>query len=187
MTTLDDANLPDYAHLPIREGLPKESTWEIFGDRYELGTLNFLTPERVAAAARLARTGRRFNLSLPLNIPSWRPDDTQPAARPSWMPESENPAGRRPYRHENFVLPDGLLRDELVHDFNPQGSSQWDGLGHMAHPRYGCYNGVSPADLVPGDASKLSIGRWAEHGGIIGRGVLLDIPRHFAAEGLAYD
>ena len=64
MTVIDESKLPDFDELPGSEGFPKDtSTGGLFGDSYELGTLNFLTPERVAEAAKLAKTGRRFNLS----------------------------------------------------------------------------------------------------------------------------
>src|SRR5690242_18624721 len=57
------AHLPSYADLPIRPGLPARSAWGVFGDDDQLGTLNLLTPDRVAEAARLVRTGRVFPLS----------------------------------------------------------------------------------------------------------------------------
>jgi hypothetical protein len=36
----------------------------------QLGTLNFLTPERRAAAATLVKRGAVFNLDLPLHLPA---------------------------------------------------------------------------------------------------------------------
>ena len=86
MTVIDESKLPDFDDLPGSEGFPKDTSWGLFGDSYELGTLNFLTPERVAEAAKLAKTGRRFNLSLPLNLPS-HTQSGETKIRPSWMPE----------------------------------------------------------------------------------------------------
>ena len=180
MTVIDESKLPDFDDLPGSEGFPKDTSWGLFGDSYELGTLNFLTPERVAEAAKLAKTGRRFNLSLPLNLPS-HTQSSETKIRPSWMPEpkeGEEPPGRKPYTHDMFLMPDGLLKDEVIQNFNPQASSQWDGLGHIRHPKHGGYNGVSPDDIRPGDESKLSIGKWAQAGGIFGRGVLIDVVRN---------
>ena len=37
---------------------------------------------------------------------------------------------------------------------------------------------MSPDDIRPGDDSKLSIGKWAQAGGIFGRGVLIDVVRN---------
>lgn len=173
MAKIDEGKLPPYGELPGKPDLPRETSWGIFGDDYQLGTLNFLTPERVKAAARLVKTGKRFNLNLPLNQP-------------------HHPEGsmRGPYKHEPIVIQGGIgagQLDEVLHAFNPQASTQWDGLGHVRHPRYGFYNGVNPDDVVPGDRSKLSIGKWTDAGGIVGRGLLLDVERYCAANGVAYN
>ena len=41
--------LPSYAELPIRPGLPQGCAWGVFGDDDQVGTFNFLTPERANA------------------------------------------------------------------------------------------------------------------------------------------
>ena len=57
--------LPDYADLPPapRGG---RSGWGLFGAGDNLGLVNLMTPERVAAAARLVRRGQLFCLDMPL-------------------------------------------------------------------------------------------------------------------------
>jgi len=62
--------IPPYADLPINADAPPGSSWGVFGRGDQLGTLNFLTPERRAAAAQLARRGAVFNLDLPLDLPA---------------------------------------------------------------------------------------------------------------------
>ena len=59
------SELPRYQDLPTapRGG---RSAWGLFGPDDNLGLVNLMTPERVAAAARLVRTGRMFPLDLPL-------------------------------------------------------------------------------------------------------------------------
>jgi hypothetical protein len=42
------------------------SNWGRWGEEDRLGTLNYLTPERVVEAARDVRTGRLVNLGLPV-------------------------------------------------------------------------------------------------------------------------
>ena len=42
----------------VREMAKRFSNWGRWGDDDELGTVNFITPEKVASAARLARTGK---------------------------------------------------------------------------------------------------------------------------------
>lgn len=45
-----------------------------------------------------------------------------------------------PMRHEVFDLMDNVLDDRLD-NFFPQGSTQWDGFGHFAHPTKGFFGG----------------------------------------------
>ena len=58
---------PAFEELPLREGDPLFSAWGLYGLDDELGTLNLLTPEVVAEAAREVQTGVRIGLDLPIN------------------------------------------------------------------------------------------------------------------------
>jgi kynurenine formamidase len=121
----------------------------------DLGSLALLTPERVAAAAKLVRSGRRFPLDLPLDVPS-----------PQFF-------GREPYRHEVFKLGLDNVYDDKLDNFFPQGSTQWDGFGHFGHAELGFFGGRTAADV---QAKTLGIEAWARTG-IAGRGLLLDVER----------
>ena len=57
--------LPNYADLPPapRGG---RSAWGMFGAGDNLGLVNLMTPERIAAAARLVRRGQVFCLDMPI-------------------------------------------------------------------------------------------------------------------------
>ena len=46
------------------------NNWGRFGDLDQLGTANLLTPDRVAAAAALVTTGKRFSLGLLIGPPT---------------------------------------------------------------------------------------------------------------------
>jgi hypothetical protein len=48
-----EQHLPSYDELPVKPHYPPGSAWGLWGDEDELGTLNLLTPERVAEAAKL--------------------------------------------------------------------------------------------------------------------------------------
>jgi hypothetical protein len=52
---------PTYEELTRRVDAPPGSSWGLFGQGDQLGTLNFLTEERTAAAAGLVRRGATFN------------------------------------------------------------------------------------------------------------------------------
>src|SRR5690606_8645281 len=72
-----------------------------------------------------------------------------------------------------------------IDSFYLQASSQLDALRHIGHPVHGFYGGLSPADNNE-TSDALGIHSWAEVG-IAGRGVLLDVPRYFEAQGKTYD
>ena len=51
--------------------------WGRWGDDDELGTLNFITPDTVRAAAALVRSGRRATMAIPMNTAAG-PDNPSP-------------------------------------------------------------------------------------------------------------
>ncbi|MEI9928477.1 MAG: hypothetical protein WDN44_13250 [Sphingomonas sp.] len=127
------------------------------GDNY--GTLNFLTPTQVAAAARLVKSGETVSLDLPLG-----------------QPQPQFWAHRPPVVHAVRTHRRG--RDDHLDGFNLQGSTQWDGLRHVRFRQFGYYGGIEDDVLDASDA--IGIGHWAERG-IIGRGVLIDVAAYLAA------
>jgi hypothetical protein len=159
------AVLPRYEDLPRVDGTAEGHAWEVWPAGDQLGTINFLTPVRVAAAAALVREGVVVNLTLPLDEPN-----------PGLFPD------RRGYtRHEERLGSVG--RDDSVDGLYLQGSSQWDGLRHIRHRTAGYYGGRDDADL---DAGALGIDVLARNG-IVGRGVLIDVGFAAAERGLAPD
>jgi hypothetical protein len=88
----------------------------VFGDDDQLGTLNLLTPERVADAARLVRSGRGYPLSHEM-------DATIGAMR------------RPPFRHVIEFVATGA--DDRYDNLSTQGSTCWDSMSRIAHPVHG--------------------------------------------------
>jgi kynurenine formamidase len=152
-------DIPRYADLPSSADAPPGSAWGVFGRDDQLGTLNFLTPERRAHAATLVERGVVFNLDLPLHLP----------ARPFF-------ATRRRPSHTVERMGSGVAQDDRLDGFNTQYSSQWDGLRHFKHRDYGFYNWTSDEDANRLDG-RLGMQNFAQKG-IVGRGVLLDVARH---------
>jgi kynurenine formamidase len=146
--------MPSYDELG-----PSFSSWDVFGRDDELGTINLLTPARVAAAARLIVDGKRFSLDHPVNAFEPYPTGTRPATR-----------------HHVFANNE-FHRDDWLDSFYLQSTSQLDSLRHIGHPEHGFYNGLSAADNNAG-STRLGIHNWADSG-IAGRGVLLDVARFF--------
>jgi kynurenine formamidase len=158
--------LPDYDELPIHPDKPPRSSWGVWGDDDQIGAINLLTADRVLAGIGCARRGAVFPLNWDLEMPD-----------PPFY-------GRGPLRHT--VIDQGDGQDDFYDNFYPQQSSQWDGLSHVGHSAYGYYNGRSPADFTGRPGAKNGVEHWARRG-IVGRGVLLDAERWFAAQGRPLD
>ena len=142
-------DLPSYDDLPVRPDAPPGSSWGVWGDGDVLGCLNQLTPERVVRGASLVRSGRVFALNLDMTLPS-----------PPLF-------GRGAFTHEVTGRPGGLSHDDVLHDWNTQSSSQWDGFRHVKNPTHGHYGGVADEDH--------GVNHWVNR--IVGRCVLADIGR----------
>ncbi len=151
--------LPTYAQLLDRTDAPAGSSWGLFGQgpAGEMGTLALLTPVGVLAGARAVQRGAAFRLDYPLDV-------FDPPIVASRLP----PQHRITSRHRD-------ARDDVLDGWNPQSSSQIDGLRHRRHPVHGFYNGV-PDEEVDVGTPALGVNRWAERG-LAGRGVLLDLAR----------
>jgi kynurenine formamidase len=141
------------------------SNWGRWGEDDQRGTLNFITPERLVAAAKLVRTGKVFNLGIPM-------DETGPqqgGTRSNPVRLVSEDGRDQPYP-EPFKYVDDYV-------FMPtQGSSQWDALGHVYYDGF-LYNGASAeTDVTPHGLKSASIDGIQKD--VAGRGVLLDLARH---------
>lgn len=145
-----ESTLPTYDELPVVAGAPPGSSWGMWGDGDRLGCLNLLTPERALAASGLVERGVAFALNADMATPG-----------PPLF-------GRAAFRHEVTGAWDGPGHDDVLHGWNTQGSSQWDGLRHVRHPVHGWYGGA-PEGFHGVDA-------WARRG-IVGRAILADVAR----------
>jgi kynurenine formamidase len=139
------------------------SNWGRWGQDDERGTLNFLTPERTAKAASLVRSGRTVSLSRPINKVT--------------AVDNPNPAVHLMVR--TYDIPSGAGEPQFVADYLACGChgnahSHLDALCHIAY-KGKLYNGKSPGRVTSVGAEIMDITRYSA--GIVGRGVLLDIPR----------
>jgi kynurenine formamidase len=131
-------------------------------ERAEQGALNFLTADRVAAATRLVRRGVTVLLARPLNT----------------RHGVDNP---EPAHHEMTMLTDvdigsGSLRfakDYVGVDYHNEGHSHIDALCHVAYDGM-LYGGIPEAKVTSHGAAAGAIDLLRD--GLIGRGVLLDVP-----------
>jgi kynurenine formamidase len=181
----DPTDLPAYRDLPVVAGMPPGSSWGLWGEDDQLGTLNLLTDERTVRALAHVRSGRVFNLGLPLDEPrrnaeSRRANPVHQILYVGFEHRDFEPGGADDWSQGSVGRDDYLERVWL------QGSTQWDGLAHFRHLEHGNYNGVADADLHGGPGTRLGIDQWAARG-VVGRGVLADVAGYRAAVGRPLD
>lgn len=153
------------------------SNWGRWGDEDEIGMLNVLGPGEVAAAAGSIRDGRVFTLGLRLGDPGGDPiwPDRVRAQRHNVQDRGTYLAGKA------TATPGGVeFADDIVVTYL-QGTTHADAL---AHNWFGgrVYNGYDASTTV-GSLARASILPIAEKA-IVGRCVLLDIPRMRSADHL---
>lgn len=141
------------------------SNWGRWGADDERGTLNYLTAEKTAAAARLVQTGQ--SISCARNFP------VQPG------PENPNPALHHIVMGGDDPCAHGIPGMEVSLDFigiayHGLASSHIDALCHVFVDGK-MYNGAPATEVRSTGARRNSI--MAARDGVSGRGVLLDIPR----------
>jgi kynurenine formamidase len=127
------------------------------------GALNYLTPADVLAAAREVQSGRTVSLARPIENAS-SADNVEPLQH-----EMIGYAADR-------IRVQGLefAADRFRMNVHGDADSHIDALCHVIYDDK-LYNGVSVDTLTPTGASALTIDTARD--GIVGRGVLLDIPR----------
>jgi kynurenine formamidase len=153
----------------VRDTGARCSNWGKWGPDDELGTLNYITPDAIVKATRLVKRGRVFSLAIPF-------DNQGPQIN---QPRRFNPIHRMILTGPDFTTgafkrPGGVgFADDMV--IMPlQCGTQWDALSHCFLDGR-LYNGYD-ANLVSSEGAKRNgIDKMA--GGVVTRGVLLDLPR----------
>lgn len=134
--------------------------WGRWGADDQMGTINLITPEKRAAAARLVRSGRSVSMSRP-------------------FPKDPGPNNPRPADHYMKTVPRGIggfAADYYGIYYHGVASTHIDALCHTWDEE-AMWNGRDPKDVVTFDGANFgSIEHWSE--GILTRGVMLDVPRH---------
>ncbi len=146
------------------------NNWGRWGDLDELGTTNLMDESHVRHAASLIRTGRVYSLALPLE----KGGPVHPARSDIMHLYHYSGADFIVGSVMNDTFPGFQASDDYV--FMPlQGSTHWDGLAHCASGD-ALYNGFWAGTVEGfGGARRGSIHHLREK--LIGRGVLLDLPR----------
>jgi kynurenine formamidase len=146
------------------------SNWGRWGGDDQRGTLNFITPERIRAAADSIRSGKVFELSIPLG-----------ADGPQRGTGRFNPIHAMTILPGEFSTPDGIVVTDDMLTLPLQCASQWDSLAHVGYDDL-FYNGVRASTSVTARGGARRLGVDQVMPGAVGRGVLLDIARLRAVE-----
>ena len=155
----------------IYEAAEKLKNWGRWGTADRIGTLNHVTPELVAEAAKLVKTGDVFAMGIPLNNKGpqsglfggrWNPIHTMLATGTDAI------AGRFDETNKLRFSDDAL-------NMPVQAATHWDSLGHIFLDDK-MYNNLDAKLVDGGGVQELGI----EHtrAKMVGRGVLLDVPRY---------
>ncbi|MER6036390.1 cyclase family protein [Streptomyces sp. NPDC001835] len=127
------------------------------------GALDRLTPERVAAAAAGVRSGRTVSLAAPVETAT-APDSPEPATHRMTAPD----------RRERDEPGLHFARDRFAMNVHGDVDSHLDALCHVIFDG-ALYGGVPASTVTPDGAGALTLDLVRD--GLVGRGVLLDIPR----------
>ncbi len=131
------------------------------GPADRLGALNNISSAEVVAAASNVWRGRAVSLAAPVES-EVAPDNPDPAVH------QMTHAGTGPGSGLSFAL------DRVALNIHGNVDSHIDALSHVVFDGT-LYNGLSPGAVTAPGATELSI--EVAGGGIVGRGLLLDIPR----------
>lgn len=134
--------------------------WGRWGADDERGTMNYLTPDKIAAAAGLVRSGRTVSMAIPINKVA--------------TPDNPNPAVHLMSRmHDLPVSESGLSFGMCYLAMASHGDchTHVDALNHVGY-KGKLYNGKPVSTLTSLGSDWGSITAYAT--GIVGRGVMLD-------------
>ncbi len=151
----------DAQYLALYDRVDNAGRW---GAEDELGTLNYITPERRRAAAGLVQTGEILSLAIPIEAPPTADEPHELVHRLHYSNYPGNPL-KVPASAEDFL---GI-------PMHHPAFTHLDCLSHVASHDGRVYNGRRFEEVAqPEGIAHGSI--FAQRHGIFSRGVLLDIP-----------
>jgi len=176
-----------------RQVAKKISNWGKWGPDDQLGTLNYITPAKIAGAAATAKQGKIFPLSIPVD--AYGPQGAHGFRRNPIHIMSLDGGDDQAARHlegwgggteamiaEWWKGPMRFTDDYIIMPL--QSGTQWDALSHVYYDGQ-LYNGYPASSITSFGASKVSIDQVAGKGQIVSRAVLLDVARHRKVQYLA--
>lgn len=131
------------------------SNWGRWGDDDEIGTLNFITPDKRTSAARLVQEGTVVSISRPLST-------------------TADVVNKRPLRIAPVTMNSpNVLGDSIEVACHGAAFTHLDALAHVSWEGK-VYNGRAVEDVATGDGLSFASIEAQRHG-VFSRGVLLDV------------
>jgi kynurenine formamidase len=157
--TLPPGPMTEAEFRSLYQQLRRQLPW---GPDDRRGALNYITPSEILAALGEVKLGRTLSLAAPVEY--------QPAA------DNPDPAQHQMKGPLGADAGPGLAfsMDRIAMNIHGNADSHIDALCHVIFDGK-LYNGVTADTVTAAGAAELSIGLAAD--GIVGRGVLLDVPR----------
>jgi len=154
----------------VREWGQRYSNWGRWGADDERGTLNFITPDRILAACALPRSGLVVSCALPFdaNGPQSGVGGRHNPIHTMLADGGDAISGAQDFLPGGFNYADDAIQMPL------QCGTQWDALSHVFYDGK-MYNGRDVSLVTSRGAKANAIDKIAD--GVVGRGVLLDVPR----------
>ena len=138
--------------------------WGKWGADDDRGTMNYLTAEKIAAAAKLVKSGRPVSMAIPINKKAG-PDNPEPAVHHMTL------------LHDIPISKSGLSFGMCYLAMASHGDchTHVDALNHVGY-RSQLYNRKPTETLTCRGSDWGDITAYSN--GVIGRGVLIDVPRY---------
>jgi len=158
---------PTHLSIPIEEFdelFEKLKNWGKWGTEDVKGTLNYITPEKIRRAAALVKIGRSVSMEIAVNTIAG--------------PDNPNPAIHYMANTHDIDIGSGEVRfatDFLGMQFHGDCHTHMDALCHIAYKGL-LYNGRPATSVSVCGANEHDITAYAN--GIVGRGILIDVPRY---------
>lgn len=148
--------------------------WHKWGAEDEIGTLNYITPQKVVQAAGLVRQGKVISLALPFDAngpQTGRLNRVNPIHQ-MIATGTDHHTGRQTYMGRPFPHGFGYADDTVAMPL--QCGTQWDALSHIFHHGK-MWNGYDATLVASDGAAKNGIEKMRDR--VVTRGVLLDVAR----------
>jgi kynurenine formamidase len=165
----------------VQETAERCRNWGKWGEDDQLGTLNYITSEKVIQAATLVQSGKVISLATAF-------DESGPqsggGARHNpihLMLATGTDAAAGAQRFGDSPPPHGFGYSDDAVSMPLQCATQWDGLAHIFHNNT-MWNGYPASDVTARGAQRNGIEQLREK--MVTRGILLDVARQQGVEAL---